>query len=133
MSIRLKLFLALTLVVALAGALAFYAVNQVTASGALLVRLYDGPITGVNYAGAAHAALNEARSLMQTGLTLRDGLPADFADKLGASVKEITDDLAIVRERVDDDSARGALDRANTALAAWVKAGMQIIKGEAGG
>src|SRR5258708_3939356 len=133
MSIRLKLFLALALVVGLAGGLAFYAVNQVPAAGGLLVKLYDGPLTGVNYAGSAHAALNEARGLMQSGLTLREDLPADFADKVETSVKTVSEDLAVVRERVDDPSVRDALDRADVALAAWLKSGMLIIKSQKGG
>ena len=71
MSIRYKFFCAFSIVIALACGLAFYGMRSIAASGDLVVRLYDGPLMAINHARSAHAALNEARLLMQAGL--RDG------------------------------------------------------------
>src|SRR5436190_22238315 len=41
----------------------------ISTSGDLVVRLYDGPSMAINHARSAHAALNDARLLMQRGLS----------------------------------------------------------------
>ena len=65
MSIRYKIFGAFILVIALACGLAFYGMRGISSSGDLVVQLYDGPLMGINHARSAHAALNEARLIMQ--------------------------------------------------------------------
>ena len=69
MSIRYKLFAAFSVIIALACGLAFYGVRGISNSGDLVVRLYDGPLMAINHARSAHAALNEARLLMQRSLS----------------------------------------------------------------
>ena len=50
MSIRTKFFLAFSVLVALACSVAFSGFRGIAASGDLVVRLYDGPLMGINHA-----------------------------------------------------------------------------------
>ena len=67
MSIRLRILAVLSVMLALACGLAVYGIRGITSSGDLVVRLYDGPLMGINHARSAHAALNEARLVLQQG------------------------------------------------------------------
>src|SRR6202035_1657561 len=98
MSIRYKLFGAFCLVISLACGLAFYGVRGISTSGDLVVRLYDGPLMAINHARSAHAALNEARLLMQRGFS--EGPSQETVAKITKLLASITDDLKVVRERV---------------------------------
>jgi len=98
MSIRYKFFCAFSVVIALACGLAFYGMRGISTSGDLVVRLYDGPLMGINHARSAHAALNGARLLMQAGLSA--GAPKETVEKIEKLVAGITDDLKVVRDRV---------------------------------
>jgi hypothetical protein len=69
MSIRYKIFGVFSIVIVLACGLAFYGIRGISSSGDLVVRLYDGPLMGINHARSAHAALNEAHLIMQRGLS----------------------------------------------------------------
>jgi len=64
MPIRIKFFLAFSVLVGLACALAFFGIRGIAASGDLVLRLNDGPLTGINHARLAQAKLNEARLLI---------------------------------------------------------------------
>ena len=103
MSIRYKFFCAFSLVIALACGLAFYGMRSIATSGDLVVRLYDGPLMGINHARSAHAALNAARLLMQTGL--RDGAPKEMVAKIEKLLTGIADDLKVVRDRVENQGS----------------------------
>jgi methyl-accepting chemotaxis protein len=50
MSIRYKIFGVFSIVIALAGGLAFYGIRGISTSGGLVMRLYDGPLMGINHA-----------------------------------------------------------------------------------
>ena len=82
MSIRYKLFLLFSIVIGLAAGLAAYGIHALSVADSFLVRLYDGPLMGINHARSAHAQLNEARALMQQGLLLRDSMSAKLPGKL---------------------------------------------------
>jgi methyl-accepting chemotaxis protein len=58
MSIRYKIFGAFSVVLLLACGIAFYGIRGISETGDLVVRLYDGPLMGINHARSAHAALN---------------------------------------------------------------------------
>jgi methyl-accepting chemotaxis protein len=66
MSIRYKLFGIFCIVIGLTCGLAFYGVRGISSSGDLVVRLYDGPLMGINYARSALASMNEARLLLRS-------------------------------------------------------------------
>ena len=69
MSIRYKIFGAFSVVILLACGLAYYGIRGISTAGDQVVRLYDGPLMGINHARSAHAGLNEARLVMQRSLT----------------------------------------------------------------
>src|SRR6266699_2230584 len=131
MSIRYKFFFAFSIVIALACGLAFYGMRSISTSGDLVVRLYDGPLMGINHARSAHAALNAARLLMQAGL--HDGAPKETVAKIENLVAGIADDLKVVRDRVRTKDVTTALERTETELRGWSEIGLKILKPQAGG
>ena len=106
MSIRYKIFCAFSVVIALACGLAFYGIRGINNSGDLVVRLYDGPLMGINHARSAHAALNEARLIMQRSLS--EGTSADSVAKFEKLTKTISEDLSVVRDRVRSPTVSAA-------------------------
>ena len=98
MSIRYKIFGAFSVVVLLACVIAFYGIRGISGTGDLAVRLFDGPLMGINHARSAHAALNEARLIEQQSLGrgLAGGAVARFEKLVGT----ILEDLNVVRDRM---------------------------------
>jgi methyl-accepting chemotaxis protein len=131
MSIRLKFFCAFSVVIALACGLAFYGMRGISASGDLVVRLYDGPLMAINHARSAHAELNEARRLMQRSLS--EGASEAMTAKFEKLLAAVMDDLKVVRERVKSNDVTTALARAETAIRDWSETGLRILKPQAGG
>jgi methyl-accepting chemotaxis protein len=131
MSIRLKFFCAFSVVIALACGLAFYGMRGISASGDLVVHLYDGPLMAINHARSAHAELNAARLLMQRGLS--EGASEETTAKLEKLLAAVMDDLKVVRERVKSNDLTAALARAETAIRDWSETGLRILKPQAGG
>ncbi len=131
MSIRIKLFGVLGLILALACGLAVYGVRGITSTGNLVVQLYDGPLMGINHARAAHSALNEARLLLQQGESV--GASNDIAVKYEKLVKGIFEDLGVVRDRVQTASMRPFEDKAESKVREWSNASLKILKPTAGG
>ena len=105
MSIRLKLFVAFSVVLALAVAVAAYGVHAISNAEDLVVRLYDKPFMAVSYARAAQVKLSDARRALERGLLLsateREHSEAIFA----AAMKDVLEDLTIVREGLDQTGA----------------------------
>jgi methyl-accepting chemotaxis protein len=131
MSIRYKLFGTFCIVISLACGLAFYGIRSISSSGDLVVRLYDGPLMGINYARSAHAALNEARLLVYR--SLGEGAPKEAVAKFERLVSGISDDLKIVRERLDNKDVTAALDHAASHLREWSEAELKALKPQIGG
>ena len=94
MSIRYKFFSAFSVLVALACALAFFGFRGVSDSGDRVVRLFDGPLITVDHARSAHAALNEARTLIEK--RSNNDTRATLLEPLEKLLLGITDDLSIV-------------------------------------
>ena len=97
MSIRYKIFGAFSVVILLACGLAFYGIRGISTAGDQVVRLYDGPLMGINHARSAHAGLNEARLIMQRSLI--DGATSDAVARFEKLVRNIFEDLSVVRDR----------------------------------
>jgi methyl-accepting chemotaxis protein len=131
MSIRYKFFGAFSIVIALACGLAFYGIRGISTAGDLVVRLYDGPLMAINHARSAHAALNDARLLMQRSLTGSE--PEQTVVKLEKLFADVEDDLGVVRVRADNEDVAAALERAETKFRDWSKTGLTIIKPAASG
>jgi methyl-accepting chemotaxis protein len=131
MSIRYKLFGIFCIVIGLTCGLAFYGIRGISSSGDLVVRLYDGPLMGINYARSAHAAMNEARLLMHTGMN--EGATKDMLSKFDKLVSGISADLKVVRERVVSKDVTAALDHAEKAFHNWSDAELKFLKPPPGG
>src|ERR1700691_3100379 len=101
MSIRSKLFLAFSIVLALAVAIAFYANLAISRAEGLVVQLYDKPFMAVSYARAAQVRFSDARKAFELGL-LRDSSAEAHGAAFTAAVKDVTEDLGIVSERLSD-------------------------------
>jgi methyl-accepting chemotaxis protein len=126
MSIRIKIFCVLSLILALACGLAFYGIRSISTTGSLVVQLYDGPLMGINHARAAHAALNEARLIVQQGESVGDS--GEAAAKFEKLVENISEDLAVVRDRIQAANIRPVQERAESKVRDWSDAVLKILK-----
>jgi len=131
MSIRYKIFGVFSILIVLACGLAFYGIRGISTSGDLVVRLYDGPLMGINHARSAHASLNEARLMMQRGLV--EGAPIEAVARFEKLLGSIFEDLKIVRERVQSANAKAALQQAEGRIRTWSNDGLKILKPVSGG
>jgi methyl-accepting chemotaxis protein len=131
MSIRYKLFGIFCIVISLACGLAFYGIRGISSSGDLVVRLYDGPLMGINYARSALAAMNEARLLMHR--SQNEGATKEMLVKLERLIAGISDDLKVVRERVGSKDVIEKLEQAEKSFSGWSEAELKILKPPAGG
>jgi methyl-accepting chemotaxis protein len=131
MSIRYKLFGIICIMIGLTCGLAFYAVRGISSSGDLVVRLYDGPLMGINYSRSALASMNEARLLIHRSQGA--GATKEILGRLEKLIGGITDDLKVVRERVESKDVVAALDKTDKFVRAWSEAELKVIKPPAGG
>jgi len=125
MSIRYKFFSAFSVLVALACALAFFGFRGVSDSGDRVVRLFDGPLIAVDHARSAHAALNEARALIEK--RSNNDTRATLLEPLDKLLLGIADDLSIVSERIKNDNVGAALARARARVREWSEAELSIL------
>lgn len=131
MSFRYKFFAAFSIVVALACGLAFYGIRGMSTAGDLVVRLYDGPLMGINHARSAHAALNEARLVMQQ--SRNEAAPVETLAKFKKLLADIEDDLKVVRERIGNQDVMVALQQAERKVRDWSEAELRILQPPPGG
>src|SRR5215510_8444028 len=131
MSIRYKIFGAFSVVVLLACGIAFYGIRGISYSGDLVVRLYDGPLMGINHARSAHAALNEAQLLMSRSLV--GGTSKDAATKFEKLVRNVNEDIAVVRDRVRSPNVVAAREKVESRLKEWSGSMLKLLKPIEGG
>jgi methyl-accepting chemotaxis protein len=131
MSIRYKLFGIFCIVIGLTSGLAFYGIRCISSSGDMVVRLYDGPLMGINYARSALASMNEARLLVHR--SQHEGANDGMLGRLEKLIASISDDLKIVRERVDSKDVTAPLDRAKKLVGVWSDAELKVLKPPAAG
>jgi len=131
MSIRYKLFGIFCIVIGLTSGLAFYGIRSISSCGDMVVRLYDGPLMGINYARSALASMNEARLLVHR--SQNEGATKEMLTKLEKLITGISDDLKVVRERVGTKDVTTALDRANKLFGVWSEAELKVLKPPAAG
>ncbi len=131
MSIRYKIFAVFSIVIALTGVLAFYGMRGISTTGDIVMRLYDGPLMGINHARSAHAALNEARISTQRGLI--EGSSKETVEKFEKQLGDVFADLNVVRERVQVPSVVEGLERAEVRIRNWSDGVLKILKPTAGG
>jgi methyl-accepting chemotaxis protein len=126
MSIRYKIFGVFSIVIVLACGLAFYGIRGISTSGDLVVRLYDGPLMGINHARSAHASLNEAHLIMQRGLS--EGASNESVAKFDKLLGNVLADLSVVRERVQSPNVKAARERAESRVRDWSDGGLKILR-----
>jgi methyl-accepting chemotaxis protein len=131
MSIRLRILAVLSVMLVLACGLAFYGIRSISSAGDLVVRLYDGPLMGINHARAAHAALNEARLILQQGQSV--GASEEALAKFEKLVKGIFEDLGVVRDRIKAANVNSIREQAEGKVREWSNASLKILKPTPGG
>jgi methyl-accepting chemotaxis protein len=131
MSIHLRVVAVLSLMLALACGLAVYGVRGITQAGDLAIRLYDGPLMGINHARSAHAAFNEARLVLhQAESTGSSDAAVTRFEKL---INGIDGDLAVVRDRIPAANVNEARVQAEGRVRAWSDAALKVLKPVPGG
>ncbi len=131
MSIRYKIFGAFSVVILLACGIAFYGIRAIGNSGDLVIRLYDGPLMGINHARAAHAALHEARLVLQRNLLA--GSSGEQVKKFEDLVRSSFEDLKVVRERTSSPNVTNVREKVEGQLKEWSSGSLKILKSSAGG
>jgi diguanylate cyclase (GGDEF)-like protein len=127
MSLRVKFGIASALVALLAISLALFGVHALGSTSDLIVRLYDRPLMGVNYARAANNRFTEARGLARRIPSLDPTALLPALTLLRTLENGITEDLRIVRERVTNPGVANALDHAEASIAAWFRMEQAIL------
>src|ERR1700686_142163 len=129
MSIRYKLLVAFSIVLALAAGVAFFGVRAISDAGALVVRLYDEPFMAVSHARAAEAKFNEARSAMERELLIGNSASQKALDVLNAAVKETMEELDVVKVRMVRTDSDDATKNAQALIQDWYRTGLRVIDG----
>jgi len=129
MSIRSKLFLAFSIVLALAIAIATYAIQAISRAEGLVVQLYDKPFMAVSYARGAQVRFSDARKAFEVGLLRDDTVREAHIAAFSASMKDVTDDLAIVSERLSDTEYADRVAQARQLAEEWRRAAETVITG----
>jgi methyl-accepting chemotaxis protein len=131
MSIRFRILAVLGAMLALACGLAYYGIHGVSATGELVVRLYDGPLMGINHARAAYVELNEARLILQRGESV--GASKEATARFETLVRNISEDLGVVRERIQAANVDATREQAERKVRDWSDAALKILKPSPGG
>ena len=126
MSIRYKILGAFSVLILLACGIAFYGVRAIGNSGDLVVRLYDGPLMGINHARSAHAALHEARLVLARSLVA--GSSPEMVAKFESLVRGSREDLNVVRERAPVPNVAAAREKVESQLKDWSTSVLKILK-----
>jgi methyl-accepting chemotaxis protein len=131
MSIRYKIFGAFTVVVLLACGIAFFGIRGISDTGDLVVRLYDGPLMGINHARSAHTALSEARVIQEQ--SVGKGATGAAVSKFEKLIGNISADLNVVRERVRTQAVNAAREKAEARIRDWSESVLKVLKPSSGG
>lgn len=129
MSIRYKLLLAFSMVIALATGVTIYAVRAIADAGDLVVRLYDQPFMATSHARTAQARFNEAQAAMERGLWPSRNLDSKSnTAMLTAAMKDVADELDVVAERMGSVRSVESVKNAKAMAADWYQTGLKLIK-----
>jgi methyl-accepting chemotaxis protein len=132
-SIRLKLFLAFSVVVALAVGTTYYGIRAASEAGGLVVQLYDEPFMAVSHARAAQARFGEARAAMERGLLLLDTSPESASAPLKTAMDEVMAELKVVSERGRKAGRAENVAAAEQLALLWYRASLQLVQPPTGG
>jgi methyl-accepting chemotaxis protein len=129
MSTRSKLFLAFSIVLVLAIAIAAYAIQAISRAEGLVVQLYDKPFMAVSYARAAQVRFSDARKALEVGLLRDHTVLESHVAAFTAAMKDVTDDLAIVSERLSDTEYADRVVQARHLTEEWQRTVRTVITG----
>jgi methyl-accepting chemotaxis protein len=132
MSIRIKIFLAFSCIIAIALGITAYGIRVLTTASSLVIELYDSPLIATSSARSAQLNFAEARRAMERGLLHRDAA-SSAPGIVESNVKELISNLKIVHERLPTPSTRQSIDQALALAEDWFKLGMQAIKPDPAG
>jgi methyl-accepting chemotaxis protein len=132
-SIRLKLFSAFSVVVALAVGTTYYGIRATSEAGGLVVQLFDEPFMAVSHARAAQARFGEARAAMERELLLRDTSPESDDALLETAMNDVMAELKVVSERGGKSGHAEKVAAAERLGQIWYRSGLQIIRPPAEG
>jgi methyl-accepting chemotaxis protein len=132
-SIRSKMLLAYTVVLALIAGVGFYAVSKLAEAGNLAVQLYDGPLQAVNHLRMAYTKFDQAstaveRRLSNPGKPLRVSLASILV-----LVDDLLEDIKIVQERAGDPKVIAAVRKAEKLILDWHEASQPFLRASQGG
>jgi methyl-accepting chemotaxis protein len=133
MSIHLKLFLAFSVVVALAVGATYYGIRATSQAGGLVVQLYDEPFMAVSHARAAQSRFAETRAAVERELLVRDSAPASNGALLDAAMGDVLAELKIVSERGGGTGHAEHVAAAQRLAQTWYRSSLQIIRPPAAG
>src|SRR5262249_16361903 len=128
MSIRYKLLIAFSTVLALAGAVAYYGIRVVSNASGLVVRLYDEPFMAVSHARAAQARFNEARAAMERGLSPRESASERYLAVIKSAMKDTVEELDVVRGRTTQADAGPVIGKAQGMARDWYATAVKFIR-----
>jgi methyl-accepting chemotaxis protein len=132
MSIRYKLFIAFSVVLALAVGVAGYGIVVISQADGLVTSLYDGPFMAVSHARAAQVRFADARAAMEHALARNGELPK-YRAALDIAVVDVTEELKVVGERMATPASAARVAAAIKAVQDWYEHGLQLVKTPAAG
>ncbi len=133
MSIRLKLLLTFSVVVLLAAGVAGYGYRLITSESALVLRLYEGPMTAVNYARSAQLDFSEARRAVEKAIVQRKPGAAIDTTPIDDAMGQFASDLNTVRERMAGATGfNEGIDKITPLADDWYKTSVKFLKPSAG-
>jgi methyl-accepting chemotaxis protein len=132
-SIRLKLFSAFSVVVALAVGATYYGIRATSEAGGLVVQLYDEPFMAVSHARAAQARFGEARAVMERELLLQDTSPESNGALLETAMNDVLAELKVVSERGGKSGHAENVAAAERLVQIWYRSSLQISRPPAEG
>ncbi len=133
MSIRTKLLLAFSLVIAATALLGFVAIKKTESVGDLVVKMYDGPLMSINFARSARTGFLqlERMSLDWSRGLLADGEPVDV-EVMEEAWEVFIEDIEVVAERSTDPRITELVAKVNADGEAWWSAIGAAIEGDEG-
>lgn len=127
MSIRIKLFLAFSLAMALAGGIAHSGIEAITQASDLVVSLYDRPFMAVSHARAAQSRFSSIRASMEHALLLGDGTAGPNGTALDREFNDLLEEFKTVRERVRPDHVE-RVEATERRAQDWYRTALLIIR-----
>jgi methyl-accepting chemotaxis protein len=132
MTLRFKLYLAFSVIVALATVAALFGMWVVAETSTLTVRLYDGPFMAVAHARSAQLDFAVARAAMDRSVAAPGGAAAESMATLDKQMQSLASDIGVVRDRMPAD-ARADIDKALAMAREWHQSGTARVNAPAAG